>query len=85
MLSSLSESSGLWMLSSCVRMSPTTFSASWMLLMVFLTLAMLVMAAPEMPIVAAVMLRGSVVLCADQWDVQHAVREQLSLGLLEVR
>lgn len=33
-LSSLSESSGLWMLSSCVWMSPTTSSASFMVLIV---------------------------------------------------
>jgi hypothetical protein len=60
-LSSSSESSGLWMPSSYVRMLPTTSSASLMLLMVLRTLTMLVMEALEMPIMAAVMLRGSIV------------------------
>ena len=49
------------MFSSCVRMSPTAFSASLMLLMVLRTLEMLVMATLEIPMVAAVMLRGSIV------------------------
>jgi hypothetical protein len=54
-----------------------------MLLIVLRTLTMLVMAAPEMPMMAAVMLRGSIVSYDGCFHVHEEIQDSSALFCLE--